>query len=259
MSGRVAFVTSGARGLGHATVRALFAAGWDVFFTFGKSEQEAANLIAEAERLGRRAGCRRTDLFNPHQVRAALHACEALFGRVDAVVHNFGPFVFERVALADYTDDMWRMMADGNLTNFFWLYRDAVPGMRARRFGRFVTLGFDGAGRAAGWAWRAPYAAAKSALASLTRSIAREEREHGITANMVCPGDIRGEAKMQRIVEAPRGPDGRRLPVGEDVGRVVAFLCSEESAYINGTVIEVTGGEDVLGIRREGRDARDAR
>lgn len=246
MSQRVAFLTSGGKGLGYTGVRALLEAGWDVFFTYGNSEDEAAELVKRAHALGRRAQCQSVNLLKQDEVVGAIEACQADFGEIDALIHNFGPFVFERLPLADYSDGQWERMIDGNLSNFFWMYRRVVPRMRARKFGRIVTVGSDGAASAAGWNRRAAYAAAKSGLASLTRSIAREEREYGITANMVCPGDIRGDLKMRMIREADPPTSGElRTPVGEDVARAVVFLCDEHSQQVNGTVLEVTGAEEI--------------
>jgi 3-oxoacyl-[acyl-carrier protein] reductase len=244
---RFAFVTSGARGLGNAVVRTLLEHGWHVALTYHSSEEAAKQLIAEGEKLGKTVLAYSVDLMKQADVETAVQSCLAMFPRIDALIHNFGPFVFERVALADYTDDMWRRMMDGNLTNFFWIYRQLIGSMRANGFGRIVTIGYDGAAEAAGWRYRAPYGAAKVALAALTRSIAREERQNGITANMVCPGDIRGIHKMQMIreLDAPEDWLGRP-PVGEDVARMIRFLCADDSGQLNGTVTEVTGGYDIL-------------
>ncbi len=247
MEGRVAFVTSGAKGLGNITVRLLIDAGWNVCFTYLSSEEAARELENYATHRGRVALRRRVDLLDRTQVLQAVDVCRQNFTRMDALIHNFGPFVFERVPLAEYSDEMWSRMMNGNLNNFFWLYREFVRDMRRQRFGRIITMGYEGAGQAAGWRNRAAYGAAKSALAQLTRSIAREERENGVTANMVCPGDIRGSHKMQRIREMNTHPDTpvREVSVGEDVARVIAFLCAEESQYINGTVTEVTGAYEI--------------
>lgn len=246
MSNRIAFVTSGAKGLGHAIIQSLMEAGWDVFFTYKSSSQEAEKLKQQGLKLGRRAVSYQTDLLNKDGVLAAVEACKSTLGHADALIHNFGPFVFERVPLTDYTDEMWSRMMDGNLSNFFWMYRALVPDMRLHRFGRIVSIGYDGAGEAAGWRYRAAYGAAKSALASLTRSIAREERENGITANMVCPGDIRGKYKMEMIRDLANPNDVvEREPVGEDVARVIEFFCQEQSQQLNGTILEVTGGNDI--------------
>jgi 3-oxoacyl-[acyl-carrier protein] reductase len=247
MTPRVAFITSAAKGLGHATVKSLLRAGWDVCLTYGNSVEEAHLLEVEARRLNRRLLTLRVDLLDKSAVTDAVLQCLAEFSRIDALIHNFGPFVFERVALAEYDDDMWQRMFDGNLHNFFWMYRLVIEGMRERAFGRFITIGYDGAGDAVGWRYRSAYAAAKAGLASLTRSVAREERQNGITANMVCPGDIRGANKMKMIdeVRESTSPLGRS-PVGEDVARMIVWLCDEDSQQLNGTVTEVTGGYDIL-------------
>ncbi|WP_083520764.1 SDR family oxidoreductase [Alicyclobacillus kakegawensis] len=247
MQRRVAFVSAGANGVGFAIVRTLLEAGYDVGFTYRHSQAEADGLLSLAESLGVRATAVQADLLDQGQVEDAVRRCLSVFGRIDALVHNFGPFVFERVPLADYSDEMWRRMLDGNLSTLLWMYRLVVDGMRRQAFGRIITIGFDGAGRAAGWQYRAAYAAAKAGLASLTRSIAREERQSGITANMVCPGDVRGPWKTRLVREAWDAHNPlARAPVGGDIARVVLFLCQEESQYVSGTVTEVTGGYDIL-------------
>ncbi|MCL6597562.1 MAG: SDR family oxidoreductase [Alicyclobacillus macrosporangiidus] len=245
MTVRTALVTSGAGGLGFAVVRTLLESGWDVCFTYRTSLAQAERLAVLARERGRRVWFAQADLLDRAQVSDVVAKFLSECSAIDAFVHNFGPFVFERIPLAAYTDEMWTRMMDGNLNNFFWIYRALIGGMRARGFGRIVTVGYDGAGEAAGWRHRSAYAAAKSALASLTRSIAREERDFGITANMVCPGDIRGENKERMIREVPPGPRGDRPPVGEDVARLIAFLCHEDSQQLNGTVTQVTGGRDI--------------
>ncbi len=247
MAERFAFVTAGAAGLGQAIVRALFAAGWNVAFTYHTSAYAAAELVEAANSSSGRMLAIQADLLLQTEVERAAAKALAAFGQIDALIHNFGPFVFERLPLAEYSDEMWRQMHDGNLTNLFWLYRAFAPGMRERAFGRVITVGYDGAGDARGWRYRAAYAAAKSGLASLTRSIAREERQNGITANMVCPGDIRGKDKTRMIADVKDVSSVAGRPaVGGDVARLVTYLCDVDSQHINGTITELTGGYDVL-------------
>lgn len=248
MDARVAFVTSAGKGLGHAMVLALARAGWDVAFTYGKSRDEALALVNRVQEDGQRAMAIHCDLFDQSSVVDAIRETYASFHRIDAVVHNFGPFVFERKPLADYDDDTWARMMDGNLTNFFWIYQEVIHRMRDQKFGRFVTVGYAGAGEARGWRNRAAYASAKAGLAALTRSIAQEERAYRITANMVCPGDIRGKDKMRMHsdVEGELTAEGLRPPVGEDVARMVAWFCHPDSGEVNGTVVEVTGAREIV-------------
>lgn len=240
---RVAFVSGGGSGLGKATVLTLIDEGWSVAFTYHQSEESAQSIAALAAETGGEVMPIRANLLwrdeALHAATSALHH----FGQVDAFVHNFGPFVFERRRLAEYSDDDFEEMLTGNLRSFWWMYRVVIPNMRERGFGRIVTLGSDGAGLAAGWGWRAPYAAAKAGLASLTRSIAREEREFGVTANMVCPGDVRGQKKELAQNEAESV--AKMTPIGGDVARVVSFYCQPASHQLNGTVTEVNGGAEI--------------
>ena len=112
------------------------------------------------------------------------------------------------------------------------------------------SSGFGRAGEAPAWPDRAVYAAAKTGLVSFVKSVAVEEAPFGITVNMVCPGDIVGENKEKRIgdvsgqrdEETPRGRPG----TGEDVARVIRFLCEPESDFVTGNIINVTGGLDVI-------------
>lgn len=248
MSKRHAFVTSAGKGLGHAMVLSLAQAGWDISFTYGTSEHEARELETSVRALGRESLAIQCDLFDRAEVRSAVLCAQSQIGTMTGFVHNFGPFVFERKPLAEYDEDMWQRMMHGNLTNFFWIYRAIIDGMRQENFGRLITVGYDGAGEARGWPYRAAYAAAKSALAALTRSIAKEERTFGITANMVCPGDIRGQDKMRMFsdVAGEETSEGLRPVVGEDVARAVSWLCHPDSQEVNGTVIEVTGAREIV-------------
>ncbi|MED2515695.1 SDR family oxidoreductase, partial [Bacillus thuringiensis] len=103
---------------------------------------------------------------------------------------------------------------------------------------------------APGWIYRSAFAAAKVGLVSLTKTVAYEEAEYGITANMVCPGDIIGDMKEATIQEARQlkehnTPIGRS-GTGEDIARTISFLCEDDSDMITGTIIEVTGAVDVI-------------
>lgn len=248
MAKRHAFVTSAGKGLGHAMVLSLASAGWDVSFTYGTSESEARELEKSVRDLGRMSLAIQCDLFDRDEVRSAIGQAHSKMDTITGFIHNFGPFVFERKPLAEYDEDMWQRMMHGNLTNFFWIYRAIIAGMRQENFGRLVTVGYDGAGEARGWRYRAAYAAAKSGLAALTRSIAREERTFGITANMVCPGDIRGQDKMRMFddVAGEETAEGLRPVVGEDVARAVKWLCHSDSQEVNGTVLEITGAREIV-------------
>ena len=175
---------------------------------------------------------------------------EQALGEIDILVNNAGPFIRRHAKLAEYGEEEWRQMIDGNLSSAFFMSRLVIPGMRARGWGRIVNIGFDRAETAPGWVSHAAYAAAKSGLVSLTRTVAMEEAEFGITANMVCPVDIVGSWKESSIEDARGSARGsahcRRPGTGEDIGRTIAFLCGRDSDFITGAVISVTGDTDVL-------------
>jgi 3-oxoacyl-[acyl-carrier protein] reductase len=153
--------------------------------------------------------------------------------------------------LTDYSISEWQYLLEGNLSAVFFLLKQIIPVMRKQNWGRIITMGFDRVETAPGWIYRSGFAAAKTGLASLTRSIAIEEAEHGITANMVCPGDIIDDWKEKMINHTLNHDDELsqviRPGTGEDIARVITFLVEENSSFITGSIIPVTGGIDVLG------------
>src|SRR5699024_10832856 len=129
------------------------------------------------------------------------------------LINNAGPYIFERKKLVDYTDREWYDMIEGNLSAVFHLLKLTIPDMRKKNFGRIITYGFQSADTAPGWVNRSAFSAAKVGLVSLTKTIAYEEAEFGITANMICPGDITGAMKEANISEA-RKLDDVTTPIG---------------------------------------------
>jgi 3-oxoacyl-[acyl-carrier protein] reductase len=174
------------------------------------------------------------------------------FSHIDVLVLNAGPYIRERKKMTDYSFDEWDYLINGNLNGAFYLSKLVIPVMRKQQWGRIITLGYDRVETAPGWIYRSAFAAAKTGLASLTRTIALEEAENGITANMVCPGDIVDEWKEKSISSAQSNYEGSsRAPVGrpgtgEDISRVISFLIDEKSSFITGSIIPVAGGTDVL-------------
>lgn len=122
--------------------------------------------------------------------------------------------------------------------------------MRENHWGRIINIGFDRAENSPGWKYRSAFAAAKTGLVSLTKTLAIEEAEHGITVNMICPGDISANFKEANIDDVREIKDNYtpvgRPGTGEDIARMIAFLCDKDSDFITGSIIQVTGGKDVL-------------
>ncbi|WP_114745551.1 SDR family oxidoreductase [Falsibacillus pallidus] len=252
MMRKTAFITGGAKGIGKKTAFALAAEGFNIALNFNTSKKDAEELSETIEKeFGVESAAFQGDISIQMDCVDLVKSVNKRFGSLDVIIHNAGPYVKERKALAEYEAEEWQYLINGNLNSAFYLMKEILPIMRENKWGRVVTFGFDRVETAPGWIYRSAFAAAKTGLASLTKTIALEEAANGITANMICPGDIIGEWKEKGVKEA-RLEEDSSVPVGRpgtggDIARVVAFLCSEESDFITGSIIPVTGGKDVLG------------
>ncbi len=249
---KVALITASASGLAVAFARQLAYDGLDLILTYRKNKTACEHLAHSLQQMyAIDVFVKQADMTSQSDIESLVDAAQAHFGRLDVLVHSAGPFIFRRKRLTEYTDAEWHEMINGNLTSAFYLFRKVIPIMRPQRFGRIITIGFDRVEQTPGWGYRSAYAAAKVGLASLTRTVAIEERENGITANMICPGDIRGSLK-----EAPIPPDmllGIRAPVGGDLAAAISFLIIQEAQFVTGNILSLTNGEDVLGHYDSGK------
>jgi 3-oxoacyl-[acyl-carrier protein] reductase len=156
-------------------------------------------------------------------------------------VHALGPIVvkpFERCGLDDYT-----RMIEGNLGSAVALAFAALPGMRQRAFGRLVFFGMNGSSRTQPAALMALYGAAKAGVVTFARTLALEEAKHGITVNVIEPGDIRDKhadraTARGRTANNPTGHPGS----WEDIAQAVRFAIADDAFYFNGMVLGVNGG-----------------
>lgn len=247
---RTALITGGARGLGRHLACTLAKSGYRVAVSYRNSRLEAEALVDGLCAEGAEAMAVQADMTDARGLAELVRRVEDRFGGIDALINNAGPFVRARRRLADYRPDDIRYLLDANLWAVMELDRLVIPGMRKRGYGRIIHFGYAGAAESRGWPQRAVYAAAKAGLVSLTKSLAVEEAPFGITVNMVCPGDIKGDNKEKRIrdVDGLTDPESPRIRpgTGEDVSRVIAFLLGEQSDFITGAVIDVTGGMDPI-------------
>jgi NAD(P)-dependent dehydrogenase (short-subunit alcohol dehydrogenase family) len=237
LSGRKAFVTGGARGIGAAISRVLAAEGAEVYVGYQRSA--AGPELAEA--IGGTAV--RLDVADPESARAAIEGV----GTLDILVNNAG--LDDMAFFTELTPERWRPQLAVNLEGVLNCTLYALPAMQAAGYGRIVNVSSE-AGRI-GSKRGSVYAAAKAGVIAFTKSIARENARYGITANNVLPGPI--ETPM--LEENRRGPRGeeviaamagatllRRIGEPEEVADAVAFLASERAAYITGESLGVSGG-----------------
>lgn len=235
-----ALVTGGISGLGRAVASVLAEEGYEVVVTY-RRERGKGDPSLPAGGPGRIRAVR-CDAGDRAQVEAFLdRECD-----FDVWVHAAGPFRVSKIAAGDMDAEEWNGLVEGNLLGVQWHARRIIPHMRQRRWGRIITFGYPQVEGAVPWEGRAAYASAKAGLLTLTRTLAAEEARHGITVNMICPGDIRPPYKEGTIAEARRASDPStpigRPGTGEDVARVVRFLCHPDSDMVTGSVIYVTGG-----------------
>ncbi|MBB3108429.1 3-oxoacyl-[acyl-carrier protein] reductase [Paenibacillus phyllosphaerae] len=252
LKGRTALITGSAKGLGKVTALTLARLGCDIVLNYVTSEQEAKQLAADLERYGVRATAIRGDIAEASDVTqlAAQAKQWSVSGVIDILINNAGPFIRERRSFADYEEEEITRLVNGNLLGVMLLDHKLLPGMRGRQWGRIIHFGFGHAGEGRAWPHRSVYAAAKTGLVSFTKTLAVEEAPNGITVHMICPGDIRGANKEKTIdqVLGERDEESRlgRPGTGEDVARMVAFLCLPQSDYLTGNIVDVTGGFDPI-------------
>ncbi len=241
-----ALITGSSSGLAVAFARQLARLGFDLALNYNHSQARCEALAADLRLShGVDAVALPGDVSDAAQADRLVAAAHERCGDLSVLIHSAGPFVFARKRVTDYTDEEWNTMVDGNLSSAFYLLRRVIPHMRGQGFGRIVTVGFQRVDHPTGWAYRAAYAAAKTGLASLTRSVAIEESDTGITANMICPGDVRGADKESGTVD-DLGTFSLRRPAGGDLARLIGFLVSPEARFVNGNIISVTGDVDVI-------------
>ncbi|GIK88087.1 MAG: enoyl-[acyl-carrier-protein] reductase [Betaproteobacteria bacterium] len=247
LSGRVAFITGGARGIGRACARKLAAAGCDVAVNYYNSHDEAEALCGELRALGRRAVALQGSVGDPDSVAEMFAGFDAAFDRLDFVVSNAASGVLKPALEMKLKHFRWCM--ETNAFALALLAQHAAP--RMREGGRIVAMSSLGSLRAM------PHygfvGASKAALESLVRTFAQELGPKGIRVNAVSAGVVDTDAlayfpnRDQLLAEfAARTPAGPRL-TPEDVAGAVYLLCLPEAAMINGATLFVDGGFAISG------------
>lgn len=241
MSSRVALVTGAASGLGAGIAFSLAAAGYRIAFTYrpgGTPPDETRTAVAEYDPD---VVAIANDLGSFAAAEALVAAVEAARGPLDIVVHAVGPIVVR--AFAKSTPDDYRAMIDGNVGTAVALAAAALPGMRARGFGRLVFFGMNGSHVTQPARLMSLYGAAKAGVVAFARTLALEEAQHGISVNVIEPGDIRDKKATRRasLAIAAENPT-RHAGSWEDVAHAVLFAVGDDAGFLNGLVIGVNGG-----------------
>jgi 3-oxoacyl-[acyl-carrier protein] reductase len=241
MTARRALVTGGASGLTAGITVALAADGFECIAITYRSSKPAATLAA-IERAGVHASATPIDFSaNPSAIAPALQRLVDDEGPFDTLVHGVGALTVKRfvnLTPADYAN-----LFDTNVRSAVLACAAVLPAMRAAGFGRIVVFGSNGSSETRPYRGFSLYQASKSALVAFARTLAVEEAEHGITVNVIEPGDIRDKTQSRDQARIRESPIPRGRPGSfEDLADVVRFLIAPERDFITGAVIGVTGG-----------------
>jgi 3-oxoacyl-[acyl-carrier protein] reductase len=269
LSGRVALVTGGSRGLGRADALTLAHAGADVVIADIQiesdpgEEAERYGPLAQAARaqgfvyteataeeiqgMGRRAAAIKCDVTDRGQVQETIEQVVRDFGSVDVLVNNAGT-LDHLGQLGDQRPELWERDLRVNLTGAFNCAQAVWPHMRDRGWGRIVNMA-SVAGTLGGFG-QASYSTTKAGLLGLTRTLALEGARHGITCNAIVPGIIATEAfafgspdMNERMIKRAAM---RRPGEPQEVANAIAFLCSDLASYITGVALNVSGGIELF-------------
>ncbi len=242
LSGHVALVTGGSRGIGSAISRHLARHGAAVAVNYYRSEEQAHSLRKEIEDAGGRALVVRGDVRVPEDTERMVQETIDGLGRLDVLVNNAG-FNRDTLLLRMSLDD-WDQVMDLNLRAVFLCTKAVLRPMMRERWGRIINIG--SVSGLAGNAGQANYAAAKSGLVGFTRAVAREMGSRNITANLIMPGLVITELTKDIRKEIVEGVKQRllidRFGTPEDIAATVVFLASDGASYITGQVLAVDGG-----------------
>src|SRR5918992_2050400 len=255
IKGKVAIITGSTSGIGLGIAHGLAQAGANIVLNGFGDPTEIERIRTE---IGATSGSRvvynSADMSKPTEIVALITETHERFGSVDIVVNNAG---IQKVApIEEFPVDKWDAIIAINLSSAFHTIRTAIPLMKARGWGRIVNIG--SAHSLIASPFKSAYVAAKHGMVGLTKTVALEVAEAGITCNVICPGyvrtplvegQIRDTAKARGITEEQvirevmlgEQPTKKFVTV-EELGALTVFLCSEEAASITGTAIPLDGG-----------------
>jgi len=252
---KIALVTGSTSGIGKGIAEALAAAGHDIMLTGSRPAGEAETLRARiASESGRTVYYRPADVAKPGAVAELVRATESDLGPIDILVNNAG---IQHVSpVESFPDDKWDAILAINLTAAFQAIKLCVPGMKQRKWGRIINIASAHALVAS--PFKAAYVTAKHGLLGLTKAVALEVAEHGITCNAICPGYVltplvekqipdtarsRGiseEAVVRDVMLAPQAT--KQFVTVEQLGQLAVFLSTDAASQITGTALPVDGG-----------------
>ncbi|MCT6875955.1 3-oxoacyl-ACP reductase FabG [Frischella perrara] len=238
LAGKIALVTGASRGIGRAIAEKLVKNGATVIGT--ATTEKGAEAISQY--LGANGKGFLLNVTDEKSIDSVIDAVKSQFGDIDILVNNAG--ITRDNLLMRMKENEWQDILDTNLTSVFRVSKALLRTMMKKRFGRIVTIG--SVVGTMGNAGQANYSAAKAGLIGFSKSLAREVASRGITVNVVAPGFIetdmtRALSDEQRAAILSQVP-ANRLGEPEEIANAVAFLVSDDAAYITGETLHINGG-----------------
>jgi len=254
LNGKIALVTGSTSGIGLGMAQALAAQGAHVMLNGFGDVEAAKTAVAQVAAGGAKVAYHGADMSKPAEIEAMVRACEAEFGAVDILVNNAG--IQHVAAVEDFPVDRWDAIIAINLSSAFHAIRVALPGMKARGWGRILNVA-SVHGLVAS-VQKSAYVAAKHGIIGLTKTVALETATTGVTVNAICPGwvltplvqkqvDARAtaagisedEAKKQLLAEKQ---PSLQFTTPEELAGLAVFLCSAAANNLRGAAINMDGG-----------------
>ena len=253
LKGKTALVTGSTSGIGLAIAHALAAEGANIVVNGLGTDAEIAKVVADVASHGTRVAFGPADMLRNNQIADMITKAEKDFGSLDILVNNAG---IQHVSpIETFPIEKWDAVLAINLTSSFHTIRTAVPGMKARKWGRIINI--CSAHSLVASPFKSAYVAAKHGLAGLTKCVALELAETGVTVNAISPGFVwtplvekqipdlaksegitEEQAKKKLLAKQPTG----RFVTSEEIGAAAVYLSSEAAASITGTNLSIDGG-----------------
>ncbi len=240
-SGKIAVVTGAAQGIGAAIAKRLYDDGAEYVALLDLNAQKLEEAASAIDPEGKRAGAHVCNVSKSDSVLEVFGQIERRFGRIDILVNNAG--ITRDAMLHKMTDEQWLSVIDVNLNSMYYCCKAVVPGMRERKYGKIVNLASVSAFGNIG---QTNYGASKGGVIGFTKCLAREVARSRVTVNCIAPSYINTdmlravpEQVMQKFLAAiPM----ERLGEPEELAAAAAFLCSDDSSFITGECLVVSGG-----------------
>lgn len=242
LSGKVALITGGSRGIGKAIALKLASLGANIIINYTKSDIKAKEVIKDAENLGIRAVALKADVSNKDDVESFVNKVIDEFGKIDILVNNAG--ITRDNLLMRMKEDEWDDVINVNLKGTFNVTKAAIRTMLKQKSGSIINIasviGISGN------AGQCNYAASKAGIIGFTKSVAKEVAKKNVRVNAIAPGFIRTDM-TDKLSEKVKEEYLKKIPLNklgepEDIANAVAFLASDLSSYITGQVLVIDGG-----------------